>query len=226
MRKARPSDAVAIAGIAAAAFGQRMAIDQVRRVLQSGRNYTCVAELNRKTVGFADAFVTESQFGEARLELDLLAVDPSAQGSGMGTGLARRCIGLADELKVGLLRTLVATDNLAMRALCYRCGLRQSPDIYRLHVATSFACAETPSRHRAHFVPIDTLAYSGLWLEGELSLEAVQSAMYCAEKAGWDSVGAVVAVADCQVSDLLCAQGFGVADEYHWWTLNLRNDRP
>ena len=226
IRPALPEDAKAITRIAKATFGHDFDCERVRQILQAKGNYTFVAERAETILGYADSFVSRSSLGSLRCELDLLAVDKSARGLGIGAQLARQSTHLAVALDADLARTLVRTENFVMRDLMRRCGFKQSLEVFRLFVNDRVAqvCPLAPC-HSGHLIKVDTLSYSGIWIEGRISTEVIEAAIAQAIVEDLQTIGAVVSSSDTVAQSSLAACGFSDIGAYHWWTLNLKSDQ-
>ena len=218
IRRALPADAAAIATIAADCFGEPYDSHYIRNILISAGNHTLVAADDERVIGFADNFVTVAADGISRLELDLLGVDPGARGQGVGVALILASLSLAAQLDVGELRCLVALDNKSMNRLCQGCGLSPAPATQQLYVRSADGdLAREIHRHDAHLIAVDTLGYRGIWIEGRISAEAIESALSLAQAQGRDRVGAVFPAADLATRRLLERSGFDLAGAFRWW---------
>ncbi|MXX52171.1 MAG: GNAT family N-acetyltransferase [Chloroflexi bacterium] len=221
IRKAVSSDLSAIAQITEDTFQEHIQPGVTR--LQN--NLLLVAELQGVVVGFAANFQTRSAYGEGRFELDLLAVDPSARGRGVGYSLLSGCIQRASVSSADVLRALVRADNLAMSQLCARGGLQRSAQPYVLYIARP---PRPPRRVRGrqsvragHLVSVDTLTYRGIWLEGDLSQAAIAQAQQIARAENRSRIGALVPTADAPVAALLSENGFAAVGTFYWWSSSL-----
>ncbi len=223
VRRPSPSDAAAIAAIAEKAFGEPFNRDRIGRLLKSGRDYSLVALDARGIRAFADNFITVSETGTQRLELDLLAVDPKAQGMGIGRRLIAESLLLARELDVPLIRALVRSENRVMRRLCASCGFAISEQSYDLYVAPPKPGLNSPlDIDGTHLAPVETLAYSGIWIEGSLSRAGILRALSVAAARQLQRVGTLVAQGDRVPVQLLADKGFQALGTYDWWTLKLK----
>ena len=217
IRLARPDDQATIARIAFAAFDER--IRSYAEHLDSG--VILAAELDGAVVGFAACFCTKSAAGEKRFELDLLAVDPTARGMGVATALTRRCICEARARGADLIRALVRCDNIGMARASKRAGLSRMPKSQRLFVRNATTPEEpVESAHVAHLVLVDTLTYSGVWMEGRLSQAAIDGADRLARDESRTRIGAVVPVCDEKSGQLLRKHGFVAIGDFDWWEIS------
>ena len=224
IRLASPDDAPAIARIAEATEVASIdaASPRVRKILDGKR--TAVATFGGDICGFVDGFFTTDNSGGRRFELDLLAVAPTAQGRGIGGRLVAASLAAAEDGGVRRIRALVRQENATMRKLCQRHGFNCSADSYVLFVKDVQPVAAMARPHSSHLLPVDTLGYAGIWLEGVLSQAAVDAAALLASKVGASLIGAVIPSADVESAALLAANSFRNVGHYHWWMINLRSD--
>lgn len=224
IRIANPDDAGAIGRIALDAGVAAIDADspRVRRVLAESHTY--VATINAVVIGFIGCFFTSHPMGGRRLELDLLAVAQEAQRRGLGGSLIAACIDFAAEAGVRQTRALVRCENAAMRKLCRRHGFAQSPEAFQLQVVDPRPVATQSRLHEARLIPVETLSYTGIWLEGDLSREAIADAHHLAAQIDASVIGAVVPSNALETVKLLQAKDFQLIGAYHWWTINLQSD--
>lgn len=222
IRRAVADDATAIAMISRASLDTEMDEARLRHLLLLTRGFTFVAVSSNGVVGFADYFLTVSQDGEIRLELDLLAAHPTARGKGIGRRLVRAGIEQAERLGVSILRALVAADNAAMQGLSGALGFRRSPEHSALFVISRYP--KSPSytdNAQGYLIPVETLTYTGIWIEGAVSQAAIDNALFIAHARRLTTVGAAVSSRDTAAGALLRANGFDCRGRYDWWTFSL-----
>ncbi len=221
IRIANPEDAGAIGRIAAEADVAAIDADapRVRHVL--ALNQTFVAAIKTVVIGFVGCFFTLHPRGGRRFELDLLAVAPEAQGRGAGGKLVAASIAYAADEGARQIRALVRCENVSMQRLCRRHGFARSSDVFELHVANPQPALARPRQHDARLIAVETLSYAGLWLEGELSQEAIADAHLLASQSDASVIGAVIPNSALETGKLLRANGFERIGAYHWWTINL-----
>ena len=219
IRLAVPQDAPAIVEIARLCFGE--ALDEARvRALLLERPATFAARRAGRAVGFADGFLTVAAGGEGRFELDLLAVHPQARRRGAARQLMLASVAQARRLGAASLRLLVAADNRGMQRLCEGLGFRRAAGGFALF-ARSPAAARRQAAADAHLIAVETLTYSGIWLEGRISQAAIENALAAADARGLMRVGAVVPQGDSAVQERLQSLGFACWGDYDWWSLSL-----
>ena len=237
IRRATRADADAIAAIALEAFDETLDTGSQRlaNAVSGGINFVAL-NCDGCALGFVGNFLTRSLAGELRFELDLLAVAGRARGAGLGSALVKASIDAARDTNADVIRALVATQNLAMQKLCDSLGfsrLGSSYDLYVLNLSVGAAGqgALRAKRERSPNQPakatllirVNTLSYSGIWIEGELGRGTIRAAMERGSSEGRGRVGAVIAKPDQAARDNLTDAGFQRIGEYDWWTIRLRS---
>lgn len=224
IRPATPKDACAIASLAADALATRIDAKsaRVRQILNEGLTYVAIDE--KAILGLASSFFTFDRDKNRRFELDLLAVAPGARGRGVGGRLVEASLFAAGDSKPALIRTLVRSNNMSMQRLCRRHGFAVLPRKYKLFVAVPRPVVRKTQQHQAHLIPVDTLNYSGIWLEGELCQEAIDDALWTASQSDRSVIGAVIPSDAFHVADLLRVNAFSKVGDYDWWTINPGSD--
>ena len=222
IRPATAADAPAMAMISRASLNTEMDEARLRHLLLAKRGFTFVADSSDRVVGFADYFLTLSQNDDIRLELDLLAAHPQARGKGIGRRLIHVSIEQAKCLGVSSIRALVAADNTAMQGLCAALGFQPSQDNSALFVTARRprppSCA---NKAQACLIPVETLTYDGIWIEGDIDQTAIDNALFIAHARQLATVGAVVSSQDAAAQSLFRANHFACLGKYDWWTFNL-----
>ena len=224
IRPANSEDARAIERVAAETDVASIDADapRVRKIL--GEDNTLVATKDAAVIGFISCFYTPHPTGGRRCELDLLAVALSAQNCGIGSRLVATSVADAADAGARQIRALVRCENAAMQQLCRRHGFAQSRDTYELQVVDPQPVTRQSRLHNARLIAVETLSYAGLWLEGELSREAIADAHQLASHIDASVIGAVVPSKALETGKLLQASSFQKIGAYHWWTINLQSD--
>ena len=215
-----------IALIAAEALSAHIDVDSPRVQQLLSESLTYVAIVDGRVIGFVDCFVTVDAVRQHRFELDLLAVSPAAQGRGVGSLLVAQSLSAAHQSQAAKIRTLVRCENYPMQRICARNGFERSALSFQLYVSAAKAIAADASRdHRARLLPVDTLTYSGIWLEGELSQDAIDEGRSALLSRGRNSrIGAVISAHDTNTIELLRANSFELIGDFDRWSFNLESD--
>ena len=221
IRPAAADDAPAMAMISRASLNAEMDEARLRHLLLVKRGFTLAAVSSGRVVGFADYFLTISQNDDIRLELDLLAVHPQASGRGIGRELIRAGIKQAKRLDVSILRALVAADNTAMQSLCAALGLQPSHENSALFVTAPHPTSPHQNNANSILIPVETLTYDGIWIEGDIDQTAIDNALFIAHTRKLATVGAVVPSQNAAAQSLFQANHFACLGKYDWWTFTL-----
>lgn len=126
-----------------------------------------VAKERDDVLGFVSAFLTLDRAGHRRWEIDLLAVRHASQGHGLGQRLIRRVYQDAARQDVALARAAIRVENVPSQRAFERAGFSTDGQVYHLllwspqRVDVLAACPQGVS-----LLPVDTLTYRGLWIEG------------------------------------------------------------
>lgn len=116
-----PDAAVAIAALHRRAEEPGWSVEAWEKQLSQPSVHCLTHVGNRGLDGF---IATSIAAGEA--EVLMIAVDPVAQGAGLGRGLMQHALGQAGLLGADQCFLEVAADNLAARALYARCGFAET----------------------------------------------------------------------------------------------------
>ncbi len=221
IRTATADHAPEVATIAFKALSMRIDADspRVQRILEDGNTFVAIVE--GQVAGLVSNFITCDAQGGRRFELDLLGVAPAWQGRGIGALLVERSLQAASEAGAITLRALVRRDNKPMQRTCSRTGLQRSAQIYQLWASQAGLPLIKRGRNAAAgIIPVDTLSYSGYWLEGALSQSIIdETRALLRENTERAQMGAVVPECDRATIELLRANSFDRIGDFHWWTL-------
>ncbi|MFN8380150.1 MAG: GNAT family N-acetyltransferase [Anaerolineae bacterium] len=216
IRSAVPEDGMAIAGILRDCWPDDTPdIQRITRLIESGQHLTQCAWRSASCVGFVDAFRTVSAAGICRWEVDLLAVHSSTRGRGVGRGLVAASVREASQ-GVSIARGLIRMGNRASEGAFAAAGFKAKDQSLTLFVAPPLTTLGSPER--SFVVPVETLTYSGLWLESSPSPDALFAGRVQAAVMGMGQVGTLVS----EDHRVLCADaGYGEIGNYRWWELQF-----
>jgi GNAT superfamily N-acetyltransferase len=230
IRQAIPTDAVSLVTIKESVWpsdNPSATHDHIARIL-SGRIHqwreslgvSLLAEDEQGVpLGFVDAFMTKRADEALRWEVDLLAVRPEAQGQGLGQALLRDILAWGRHQGAHLARALIHLDNLASAGAFARCGFSTDYQVHHLHVCdTTHEPVDKPAA--LHTVPVHTLSYSGIWLEGEWSIPALQFGRSLIN-GDFSVAGTLIPATTLSGQANALGLGYHLIGDYHFWTLNF-----
>jgi ribosomal protein S18 acetylase RimI-like enzyme len=217
LRLAIPQDAQAISQIIDLAFHEQVNLQQIQKLILDASHYTWIAEIvkSKEVVGFVDGFMTIAQDGTRRLELDLIAVHPEFAGQGIGKQLIQAFS--ENVIDADIIRALVAVNNTAMQRAMTATGYQSEAQAHSLYISSNSA-EKTNRATESHLFPVETFTYSGIWLEGEITRDAIKAAQYECQKQGYDVLGAVISTENNAAIELMQSTGFEFIKDFQWWT--------
>ncbi len=226
LRQAAREDAVAIARVKDSIWPEEAtATTYIAEVLQQPDHHTILATNKDQVVGFVDGFMTLSAFGQRRWEVDLLGVAPTFQGQGAGTQLVQASTQAGREMGAEVARGLVATSNMGSQKAFTKAGYVMEERPLNLWVS-SIANRQSPIANRqlpksSYLLPVITLNYQGVWLEGELSAASMQATQAICARTGWKEAGILVDIQDNVLNDVAQKLGYTFVNQFQWWSRNL-----
>lgn len=213
VRAAIPQDAQAIAKIIKITHYEEANPQQIERLITQGNHFTWVAVAD-DIVGFVDGFITVSQNGITRGEIDLISVHSEYSGQSIGKQLIRT---FSENVQnIDIIRALVAVDNTPMHRAIGVIDYQLNPQTQSLYIASENG-ENIVSPLESYLIPVETFTYSGIWLEGEISKEAIQSAQFQRKKRGYDVVGAVIPTQNAEAIKTVQNAGFEHVKDFQWW---------
>lgn len=213
IRQTQSDDAPKIFEIIQSAFDETTSVGQIKKSLEFG-NTSYVAELDNRVVGFVEGFITYSADGERRNELDLLAVHPDYHGQGIGTKIIEYFTLLDNP--ADFIRALIAVGNSRMEKALTRLGYKVENDTCGLYVSSDTGQSSSETPQDSHLIPVKTFTYDGIWLEGQITQQSIDSAMSLKNHEN-DVIGAVVSLNDTQTINLLQSSNFSLVNTYRRW---------
>ena len=218
VRRAVPDDAPGIAAVKAAAWpGEASQAASIAAVIRQPGHATLVAVENGRVLGFVDGFLTHALAGVRRWEVDLLAVHPDHRRRGIGRALVTACTDAGRTAGAARARALIQLDNVGSQNTFARCGYQVNEAVCRLFVCTDGGASGPPPPLDAHFIPVVTLNYRGLWIEGKLSAAGFEAARAARARFGLDLVGAAIPLAEAEALRAAQRARFRAVGDYQWW---------
>lgn len=218
VRRATPEDAPAIAAVKLACWPDE-AVDatHIAGIIAEPDHATMVVVVDGILVGFVDGFLTLASEGTRRWEIDLLAVDPESQGRGLGRVLIGACFGTGRRFAPRFARALIALDNMASQHAFARAQFTRQPGALSLMIATDGTDRAAPAPPDAHLIPVQTLGYRGVWLEGTRTPEAFAAARTVRARFGWETAGTLIPHTRPDLQARGEASGFTPVGDFEWW---------
>ena len=163
VRLARPDDAEAVHRILQEAWGDSLLFDVFMEHVSSPEHQVFVAA--NEVAGFLSAFLVPSSV--PRWEIDLVVVCSVSRGKGIGTSLIEAALAYGSNLGVRWAKASIRIDNYASQRAFSKAGFTTDTQVGNVLVWDPLACKSTTNvPETVHFVPVDTLTYRGLWIEG------------------------------------------------------------
>ena len=165
IRVAIPGDAQAIHLILQETWGDSLLFDVFMDHISSPEHQVFVAVEAGEIAGFLSAFLVPSPI--PRWEIDLIVVQSKSRGKGIGTSLIEEALTYGSHLGVHSAKASIRVDNYASQRAFSKTGFTRDTQVGNLFVWDPLACKSTINiPETVHFIPVDTLTYRGLWIEG------------------------------------------------------------
>ena len=231
LRSAEAADVEGIAAIVQDVWGHDVLRAVCRAQIGDDASALWVAAEDGEIAGFLSAFLTVAG-DRRRWEVDLIAVRRASQGQGLGTRLIRRACEVGRLPAASLTRALIRVENVPSQKAFENAGFATDGRRHRLFVWPPEPGEETHSyAGPVDLLPVDTLTYRGLWIEGLTSVpaekqrHAVKAARSIVFEKGRANAGAVIpADEESRLASDLRDQA-RMHGEYHWFERKDRNVR-
>ena len=165
IRVANPSEAQAIHRILQETWGESLLFDVFMDHISSPEHQVFVAVESGEIVGFLSAFLVPSPI--PRWEIDLIIVRSTSRGKGIGTSLIEEALTYGSHLGVPWTKASIRVDNYASQRAFSKAGFVTDAQVRSLFLWDPLACESIPDVPKTvHLIPVDTLTYRGLWVEG------------------------------------------------------------
>ena len=170
VRLAQLDDAEAIHRILQETWGESLLFDVFENHISSPEHQVFVAVEADEVVGFLSAFLVSSP--TPRWEIDLIIVRSTIQGRGIGTSLIKEALTYGSNLGVRWAKASIRIDNYASQRAFFKAGFATDAQVRSLFIWDPLACKSTTNvPETVHLIPVDTLMYRGLWIEGFVESE-------------------------------------------------------
>ena len=229
VRLAQIDDAEAIHLILQETWGESLLFDVFMDHVLSPEYQVFVAVDNGAVVGFLSAFLVSSPV--PRWEIDLIIVRSASQGKGIGTSLIRQALTYGTHLGVRSAKASIRVDNYASQRAFSKVGFTTDAQVRSLLLWNPLAFKFVVSvPETVYFIPVDTLTYRGLWIDGfvepQLSQQAQRDVIRTAQSRVFDedrlNTGMFIpdSLKHIIAPDLLTAATHH--GQYHWWQYVLK----
>ena len=165
IRPAAPSDIPGIARVCEAAFAESIDPEVCLRQIADPTIDLHVAVEGSEIAGFVSAFALDGATDNPWF-VDSLAVHPQSQGRGYGRHLIESTWTTARRRGFRLSRALVRADNAPSQRCFAHCGYATDQRSHSLYIWPPQASAANGKTDPVRLLPVDTITYRGLWLEG------------------------------------------------------------
>lgn len=217
MRQVTPTDAPGLARLINEVWDHNLNPERIASVGLDSNRVTVVADSGSDVIGFADGFMTATSDGVPRWEVDLLAVDARYRGRGIAQRLIAASVDAGRLAGAAVARALVQIGNAPSLRAFQRCGFTPEAATCELTVSGAACDERLTAPLGAHLISVRTYTYSGIWIEGRLSLEALRCARSIRTRYAWDVAGAVIPEGTFDQTP----EGYAVVGRYRWLHLSL-----
>ena len=197
--------------------------------ISSPEHQTFVAVDAGEVIGFLSAFLVSS--ATPQWEVDLIILHPKSQGKGIGTSLIEKALSYGSNLGAHSAEASIRIDNYPSQRAFSKVGFTTDAQVRSLFLWDPLACESIPDvPETVRLIPVDTLLYRGLWIEGffesELSLkeqrDVIRAAQNCIFHENRLNTGMFItnSLKQTIAPDLLTAAAdFG---QYHRWQYTFK----
>ena len=146
-------------------WGESIFFDVFFNHISSQNHHVLIAEDTCEVVGFLSAFLVPSLV--PRWEIDLVVVHPKSQRRGVGTTLIQEGLTYGTYLGVYCAKASIRVDNYASQRAFSNAGFILDDQVHSLLTWDPLACGHNVQTiSDVCLIPIETLIYRGLWIEG------------------------------------------------------------
>ena len=165
IRLANPDDAQAIHRILQETWGESLLFDVFAAHVSSPEHPVFVAVDGGEIAGFLSAFLVASPVPQ--WEIDLIIVRSKSQRKGIGISLIAEALTYGSHLGVPWAKASIRIDNYASQKAFSKVGFVTDAQVRSLFLWAPLACeSATNIPDTVRLIPVDTLTYRGLWIEG------------------------------------------------------------
>lgn len=226
LRKAALADISGIAAVVYDVWAQDILPDVCQAQIKDDVCALWVAADGDDVAGFVSAFLTVGSGGVRRWEVDLLAVRRANQGQHLGRKLVLAVCQDAVRHDVSVARAAIRVDNVASQKAFEYAGFAADRRAHELLLWTP-KLGDAPDVHPKDvlLLPVDTVTYRGLWIEGLTSAGltakeqrgAVEEARSAVAREGRLNAGAVIPKDEVHLLPMDLRNQASVHGEYYWF---------
>ena len=226
IRKAALADVPGIGAVVQGVWEQDILTDVCEAQTRCQACALYVAAEDDDIAGFVSAFLTVDKDGHRRWEVDLLAVRRASQGQRLGQRLVEAACADERVRSTPLARAAIRVDNVASQKTFENAGFKTDGEVHKLLIWTPTQdSGPIIYGGSVTLIPVDTLTYRGLWLEGLTAYNvdqdeqrgAVQMARSIIAWEGRHNTGAMIpAIGSHRLAADLEASSKMIG-EYHWF---------
>jgi ribosomal protein S18 acetylase RimI-like enzyme len=219
IRLAQQKDVEEISEIIQLALQDNPGVAHIAAALDEPEHMVYVAVEDDRVVGFAAGFITPTPAGQRRWELDLLGVHPDYWNRGIGRAVTQACTEAGRALGAEFAQGLVKMTNVASQKTFAYAGYTLVPERCGLFVTSAHLERDVTAPPDALLIPVTTLTYRGIWLEGLINQQTIEAALAQQTREKRHNIGAVVSLTDITTLHALHAANFDFIGEFQWWQL-------
>lgn len=184
---ARPDHAQAIHLILQETWGESLLFDVFADHISSPAHQVFVAVEAGEVSGFLSAFLGSSTIPQ--WEIDLIVVHPKSQGKGIGTSLIEEALMSGSNLGVHWAKASIRVDNYASQRAFSKVGFTTDAQVRSLFIWDPLVCeSATDVPETVRLIPVNTLLYRGLWIDGFFESQLSQKEQYNVIRAARNSI--------------------------------------
>ncbi len=218
IRPAVAQDISAIVTLSEHVWDTPFSQETIATALAQDRHRAHVIDTPDGIMGYISSFLTHASQGLQRWEVDLLAIHPDYRNQGAGRALVHATTAAGRAMRANIARALVRVSNIPMRHVMTACAYACSEEAYALYVAQPHHYDNHAlASDKTWLLPVKTFSYVGIWLEGAITQNAINTAHKLATEKQADTLGAVIPLSYVHDCRLLESQGFERIGEFHWW---------
>ena len=175
IRLAQLDDAEAIHQILQETWGESLLFDVFADHVTSSEHQVFVAVEAGEVAGFLSAFLVSGS--DPRWEIDLIIVRAASRGKGIGTSLIQEALTSGSRLGMRSAKASIRIDNYASQRAFSKVGFTMDAQVRSLLLWKPLAFRFVENMpETVHLIPVDTLTYRGLWIEGFIKPQLSQQA--------------------------------------------------